>query len=170
MTLQLSVGNWIAFYSAAGSAMPLLPMLAEALRQWHSAREALTLMRGIHALHPERFKNMTQLQTGAAIALEDLSFTYFLLLSTTFTYFLLLCRVMQLQAVRCVRRVHVSGARARESLLPLMSCRRVRSHRRLAASSEASPTCGAFTPWQQRTHALDVSAYFTPATLIARSE
>ncbi len=77
MTLQLSVGNWIAFYSAAGSAMPLLPMLAEALRQWHSAREALTLMRGIHALRPERFKNMTQLQTGAAIALEDLSFTYF---------------------------------------------------------------------------------------------
>jgi ATP-binding cassette subfamily B protein len=77
MTGQLSVGAWIAFYSAAGSATPLVPTIAESLRQWNSAREALTLMRGIEALRPEKFKNTTHLHNGASLALENVCFTYF---------------------------------------------------------------------------------------------
>ena len=77
MTNRLSVGAWVAFYSAVQSALPLVPQLAEALRIWYGAQEALVLMRGIASLRPEHFKNASQLQTGASIVLEDVCFTFF---------------------------------------------------------------------------------------------
>jgi ABC-type multidrug transport system fused ATPase/permease subunit/CRP-like cAMP-binding protein len=73
---RLSVGDWVAFYSAVQSALPLVPQLAEALRIWYGAQEALVLMRGIASLHREQFKNAAPLQT-ASIVLENVSFTFF---------------------------------------------------------------------------------------------
>ena len=77
MTNRLSVGSWVAFYSAVSSALPLVPQLAEALREWYGAQEALVLMRGIASLHHEQFKNVAPPCTGASIVLEDVSFTFF---------------------------------------------------------------------------------------------
>ena len=77
MTNRLSVGAWVAFYSAVSSALPLVPQLAEALREWYGAQEALVLMRGIASLRHEKFKNTALLCTGASIVLEDVSFTFF---------------------------------------------------------------------------------------------
>ncbi len=74
---ELSVGAWVAFYSAAGSATPLVPQLTEALRRWNAAREALTMMRGIHGLRPEQFKHVVPVAQGASIAFEAMSFTFF---------------------------------------------------------------------------------------------
>ena len=77
MTNRLSVGAWVAFYSAVSSALPLVPQLAEALREWYGAQEALVLMRGIGSLRHEQFKNTAPLCTGASIVLEDVSYTFF---------------------------------------------------------------------------------------------
>ena len=77
ITSRLSVGDWVAFYSAVSSALPLVPQLAEALREWYGAQEALVLMRGIASLRHEQFKNTAPLCTGASIVLEDVSFTFF---------------------------------------------------------------------------------------------
>jgi ABC-type multidrug transport system fused ATPase/permease subunit len=78
MNGTLTVGAWVAFYSAAGSATPLLPTLAEASRQWQLAREALTLVRGLQALKPEQFRCTRALASGdVALVIDRVSFTYF---------------------------------------------------------------------------------------------